>query len=104
MDKVPAQIRDKFRALGLPKLTGRQCSHFWGRNIVGNVSQDSIVQADDRCRGHGWKLCSHSLLVLHENSGNELMVQCDFYKLLQSLTGEGNGWRGTGNEPPHHLL
>lgn len=79
MDKVPAQIRDKFRVLRLPELTWRQCFHFLGRNIVGNVSQDSVVEADDRGGVQRWKLSSYPLLMFDVNSGNELVVQCGFY-------------------------
>lgn len=98
-------MRDKVTGLRLPELAWRprESAELLGRHFVHNVSQDSVVELDDRRGGLRRKACNSPLLAVGINSGNELTTQTGLYELHQGLAGEREGWRSTSQQPTHRL-
>lgn len=103
LNRVPAQVRDKVTCLWLPELTWWpwEFAELLWCHFLSNVSQDGIVQSDDRRRLLWGKTCSSPFLVVSVNSGSELPAQTGLYQLHQRLTGELKGRRNTSQQPTH---
>lgn len=81
----------------------RESAEILGRHFVGSVSQDGVVQLDDRRRILGRETRSGPLLALGLNSGAELTTQSCLYKLDKGLAGKREWWRSAGQQPKHSL-
>lgn len=102
---VPARMRDKLTHIRLAELPRRprESAELLGRHFVSNVSQDGVVQPDDRRRLLGGATCSGPVLAVGVNSGTELTTQAGLHELHQGLAGEWEGWWSTGQQPTHSL-
>ena len=101
LGRVPAQMRDKvlgFLQAELARGPG-ESAEVRRRHFVSKVSQDSVVQLDDRRWLLGGEKSSGAILVVGVDSGAELTTQCVLHQLHQGLTGEREQWGGTGQQP-----
>lgn len=106
LGRVPAQVRDKVSGIRQAELAWRprESAEILGRHFVSNVSQDGVVELDDRHRVLGGKTRSGPLLALGVNSGTELTTQTGLNELHQGLTGKWEGWGSTGQQPTCSLV
>lgn len=83
LNRVPALMRDKVPSIRQVELAWwpRESAELRRCHFVSNVSEDSVVQLDDRRRFLRRKTCSGPLLAVSVNSGTELTTQSGLHEL-----------------------